>query len=99
MKKSISLFLDNAYVSILHLQANACKEVRRFLVSIGMKKEFAEMYTVNLTGGGEWVLDTEDRKYDLASCDIIVDDNLTLDDIRMLAGHILTDEQLAAIGL
>lgn len=99
MKKSISLFLDDVYVSIGHLEANACKRVREFLVSIGMKKEFAEMYTVNLTGGGEWILDTEDKNYELASCDIIVDDNLTLDGIRMLARHILTDEQLAEIGL
>lgn len=98
-KKSISLYLNGVYVSIGHLESNACKEVRRFLVSIGMKKKFAEMYTVNLTGGGEWILDTIDKNYDLASCDIIVDDNLTLDIIRTLARHDLTDEQLKEIGL
>ena len=97
--KSISLYLDGVNSSIEHLESNACKEVRKFLVNLGLKHEFADMYTVNRTGGGEWILDTEDNSYGLASVDIIVDDKLTLDDIRMLARHILTDEQLAEIGL
>lgn len=97
--KSISLYLDGVNSSIEHLESNACKEVRKFLVNLGLKREFADMYTVNRAGGGEWILDTEDNSYDLASVDIIVDDKLTLDDIRMLARHILTDEQLAEIGL
>lgn len=80
-------------------RAKAVRAVRKFLISIGLKHEFADMYTVNRTGGGEWILDTEDNSYGLASVDIIVDDKLTLDDIRMLARHILTDEQLAEIGL
>ena len=98
-KKSISLYLNGVTTSIGHLESNACKEVRKFLVSLGLKREFAEMYTVNHTGGGEWILDTLDQSYDLASCDIIVDDNLTLDIIRALARHDLTDEQLKEIGL
>ena len=97
--KSISLYLNGVTASIGHLESNASKEVRKFLVSIGLKREFAEMYKVNHTGGGEWILDTEDNSYGLASVDIIVDDNLTLDYIRMLARDILTDEQLAEIGL
>lgn len=99
VNKSINLYLNSVTASIEHLESNACKEVRKFLVSLGLKQEFAEMYTVNHTGCGEWILDTVDNSYGLASVDIIVDDKLTLDDMRMLASHILTDEQLAEIGL
>ena len=96
MRKTINEVLGNISASIASLESDACDEVRSFLTSIGLKHE---MYTVNPTGGGEWILDTEDNSYGLASVDIIVDEKLTLDDIRMLARHILTDEQLAEIGL
>lgn len=99
MRKTINEVLGNISASIASLESDACDEVRSFLTSIGLKQEFAGMYTVNPTGGGEWILDTEDNSYGLASVDIIVDEKLTLDDIRMLARHILTDEQLAEIGL
>lgn len=96
---SISNTLNDVANLINKLNDTACLEVRKFLVQIGMKKKYTELYTVNFTGGGEWVLDTLDRNYGLASCDIIIDDNLTLDDIRTLARHELTSEQLAEIGL
>ena len=99
MSTSIDKTLDRINASIEDQEAKAVHAVRKFLISIGLKCEFADMYTVNRTGGGEWILDTEDNSYGLASVDIIVDDKLTLDDIRMLARHILTDEQLAEIGL
>lgn len=97
--KSISLYLNGVTTSIEHLKSNACKEVRKFLVSIGLKPKFAEMYTVNEAHGGEWILDTIDQSYELATCDILVGDELTLDYIRTRARYILTNEQLVEIGL
>lgn len=97
--KSISLYLSDVASSIEHLESNACKKVRKFLVSLGLKPEFAEMYTVNQAHGGEWILDTLDQSYELAACDILVGDDLDLDYIRSRARYILTDEQLAEIGL
>lgn len=99
MSMSIDKTLDRISASIEDQETKAVHAVRKFLISIGLKREFADMYTVNRTGGGEWILDTEDNSYGLASVDIIVDDKLTLDGMRMLARHILTDEQLAEIGL
>ena len=61
---------------------------------------FLDMYryskwAINIINGDKIV----DIQFHGEAVDIIVDDKLTLDDIRMLARHILTDEQLAEIGL
>lgn len=99
MSMSIDKTLDRISASIEDQEAKAVHAVRKFLTSIGMKEEFTDLYTVNRCGGGEWVIDTIDNTYNFASCDIKASDYLTLDYMRDQARRILTDEQLAEIGL
>ncbi len=98
MKKTIDERLNKLYCDIGEIEKKATKLLRKRLVELGMKEEFAEKYTLNLTGGGEWIIDSLDNELDFARFDILLSDNLTLDTMRIQARD-LDDETLERIGL
>lgn len=95
---SIDEKLNKLYCAIGEIEKKATKLLRKRLVELGMKEEFAEKYTLNLAGGGEWIIDSLDHELDFARFDILLNDDLTLDTMRTLARD-LDDETLASIGL
>ena len=77
----------------------ASKAVQKRLVELGMKKKYAELYSVNCGRGGEWILDCE-CDFEMAMCNIMMGEDVTLDTIREhIYGLYGYDTDLTEIGL
>lgn len=95
---SIDEKLNKLDCDINEIETKGTRLLRKKLIGLGMKKEFTDKYTLNRTGGGEWIIDTVDNNIGFARFDVLLSDNLTLDTMRTLARD-LDDETLASIGL
>lgn len=99
MPNSLNDTLVRCTSLIEEAESIASKAVQKRLVELGMKKKYAELYSVNSATGGEWILDCN-WKYEIARCDIIMGEDVTLDTIRVhIYGLYGYDTDLTEIGL